>query len=183
MNSSSVLPSLLLDFPIVGCHLPQGSKIRWREDMGGGPTSTREALTLNLSACHCNLKAYPEVARNNIDHGWLFQQSFNACFPMSGVNSCDRTLLGTISPCGNPWGTLSCNFVPFPKVTLSPHAISIRAAFFKSIPMCQQIRLCIVQESHSCNRNASMTRHLIKLPRNNGAMEFQRSCSSENDLT
>ncbi len=27
---------------IVVCHLPEGSKIRWREDMGGGLTSARE---------------------------------------------------------------------------------------------------------------------------------------------
>ncbi len=28
--------SITLDNNIVVCHLPRGSKLRWREDMGGG---------------------------------------------------------------------------------------------------------------------------------------------------
>ena len=39
--------SRLRNIIIVACHLPQGSKIRWREDMGGGLTSARE-----YNCCH-----------------------------------------------------------------------------------------------------------------------------------
>ena len=59
---------------IVACHLPQGSKIWWRDDMSGGLTSARKphvvkfreysSVTLTLSIYYTIIR--PMVGRNNI---------------------------------------------------------------------------------------------------------------------